>query len=139
MRRTLALLVVMIAPPAMARSYDHDPCTAPLPLVEGARFVGAVRYVGDGDSICVGATPAHVSWIEVRLADFDAPELNERGGAAARAIARRALLGRQAQCVTVRGRNGRTGNYDRVFARCRIGGRDVGAILRAAGAVSGGR
>ncbi len=39
-----------------------------------------VRYVGDGDSLCVGKTTDPNAWIEVRLADFNAPELHEDGG-----------------------------------------------------------
>lgn len=121
------------------RDAAADPCTAALPTQAGAEFGGVVRYVGDGDSLCVGPVQGGgETWIEVRLTDFNAVELHDRGGREARAIAVRELLGRQIQCVAVRGRSGRVVSYDRVIARCRVSGRAVGDILRAAGAPQGG-
>ena len=111
----------MLALPALA-----DPCTAPLPK-EGARFSGVVRYVGDGDGLCVGASSDPSTWIEVRLADFYAPELHDPGGAEAKAALARLAQNRTAQCVA--GRR----SYDRVVAHCYVGGRSLGDLLRRAG------
>jgi endonuclease YncB( thermonuclease family) len=108
-----------------------DPCAAPLPP-SGATFVGVVRYVGDGDSLCVGPTDDPSTWIEVRVADFYAPELNAPGGEAAKAVLTRIAKGKRAVC-----RAGRR-SYDRVVARCEIGGRDLGDMMRAAGVREGG-
>lgn len=116
-----------------------DPCEGPLPSRAGAEFSGVVRYVGDGDGLCVGAGGSSASnWIEVRLADFNAPELGAREGPAAKALLERLALGRNVQCVATRGRNGRVRSYDRVIAVCRIGGRRIGDLLREAGGVEGG-
>lgn len=116
-----------------------DPCTADLPTRAGAEFGGVVRYVGDGDSLCVGpATGAGATWIEVRLMDFNAPETRE--GAPARAAKRaleRVALGREVQCVVTRGRAGTT-SFDRTHAVCRINGRAIGDLMREAGAPEGG-
>src|SRR4051812_33280850 len=76
----LAAAAVLTAAPARA-----DPCRAPLPR-QGSTFAGDVRYIGDGDSLCVGPGPDPATWIEVRLADFYAPELHEEGGRAARDV-----------------------------------------------------
>lgn len=131
----LAVLALIFWP----RDAAADPCTAPLPSQGGAEFGGVVRYVGDGDSLCVGpATGGGSTWIEVRLADFNAVELNSPGGRAARATAVRELMGREIRCVAVRGRSGRVVSYDRVIARCRVNGRAVGQILREAGVQEGG-
>lgn len=51
-----------------------DPCEAPLPA-RGTAFSGTVRYIVDGDGFCVGHTADPNEWIEVRVADFYAPEL----------------------------------------------------------------
>lgn len=48
------------------------PCEGPLPS-SGTSFGGTVRYVGDGDSICVGNSSNPAEWIEIRVADFYAP------------------------------------------------------------------
>jgi hypothetical protein len=53
-----------------------DPCEGRLPSAAGQKFEGLVRYAGDGDSLCSGQSPDPLTWIEVRLADFDAPELD---------------------------------------------------------------
>jgi endonuclease YncB( thermonuclease family) len=108
-----------------------DPCIAPLPR-PGVKFSGVVRYVGDGDSLCVGATADPETWIEVRIADFYAPELNAPGGKAAKAALSRIARGKHAQCVA--GRR----SYDRVVAKCYLRGRSLGASMRAAGVREGG-
>ena len=56
-----------------------------LPTVAGRTFAGPVRYMGDGDSLCVGRSANPTSWIAVRLADFDAPELQDPRDARAKA------------------------------------------------------
>lgn len=116
-----------------------DPCKAPLPSRAGQVFAGQVRYVGDGDSLCVGLTADPADWIEVRLADFDAPELHSSEGSRAKDILASLALGRVASCRAEMGRKGRVIVWDRVIARCRIGGAMVGSLLRAAGAPEGGR
>lgn len=133
--RFLLLLLIGLCAPAIAFA---DPCEGPLPRSAGAEFSGIVRYVGDGDSLCVGASSDPSTWIEVRLADFNAPELHADSGAAARAALERLAMGQNAQCVVTRGRNRRVVSYDRVIATCRIGGRRIGEALRAAGAREGG-
>ena len=75
----------------------------------------------------------------MRLADFNAPELNAQGGSAAKTLLERIAMGREAQCVAGGGRSNRVVSYDRVIATCRIGGRRIGALLREAGAEEGGR
>jgi endonuclease YncB( thermonuclease family) len=98
-----------------------------------------VRYVGDGDSLCVGQSANPNTWIEVRLADFNAPELNSQGGRPARAALDRIAMGREIQCTAGGGRSRRVVSYDRVIAVCRIGGRRIGDLLREAGVEEGGR
>lgn len=115
-----------------------DPCEAPLPAQPGAQFSGTVRYIGDGDSLCVGRTTDPHEWIEVRLADFDAPELHQDFGAAAKSALERTALHREVTCTTERGRSRRVVSFDRVIARCRIGPNSIGDLLRQAGAVRGG-
>ena len=75
MRRVLISCAVL-AGIGMASPAAADPCTGPLPSTAGQSFSGPVRYVSDGDSLCIGASSDPQSWIEVRLADFDAPELH---------------------------------------------------------------
>ena len=50
----------------------------------------------------------------------------------------RLVNGRVLSCVAVRGRNGGVIVYDRVIASCRLNGRRVGDLLRAAGGREGG-
>lgn len=118
------LLLTLIATPALC-----DPCNAPLPK-PGTVFSGRVAYAGDGDSICL-TSPAGL--IEVRLADFYAPELHEPGGREAKALTSRLLMGRRLTCVA--GRR----SYDRVVGSCSLNGRPVGDLIRAAGGKEGGR
>lgn len=125
--RTLALLLAFAASPALA-----DPCEAPLPS-PGATFAGVVRYVGDGDSLCVGPGPDPRTWVEVRLADFYAPELQEPGGREAKDTLARIARGKRAVCVA--GHR----SYDRVVASCTIGGRTIADLMRQAGIQEGGR
>lgn len=115
-----------------------DPCEGPLPNQLGATFTGIIRYVGDGDSLCVGRTERPEEWIEVRLADFNAPELHDPAGEAAKQTLTRIAFGRSVQCRTERGRSGRVISFDRVIARCQIDSRSLGDAMRAAGVPEGG-
>lgn len=115
-----------------------DPCEGRLPTRPGEVFAGTVRYVGDGDSLCVGRTADANEWIEVRLADFDAPELRERDGRRGHEILTRLARGRQVSCVATGGRGGRVISHDRVIATCRLNGQNLGNLLRSRGAPQGG-
>lgn len=129
------LILPVLASPAIAHA---DPCEGRLPDRAGQVFAAQARYVGDGDGLCVGDRANPSTWIEVRLADFDAPELNAPGGRPARDQLRRLVMGRRLECVATRGRRGRVIVYDRVIATCRLEGRRVGDLLRAAGVREGG-
>lgn len=116
-----------------------DPCKAvpdrgptPAHLQPGSSFQGPVSYVGDGDSLCVALGPSGGEWVEVRLADFYAPELSEAGGREAKAALEAIALGRQVQC-----RAGRR-SYDRIVATCRLGRASLGDLMRKRGIVEGG-
>lgn len=128
LRMTLVTILLSLTAATMARA---DPCEGRLPRSHGETFSGAVRYVGDGDSLCVGRTWDPNEWIEVRLADFDAPELRERDGRRSRDILTRMTRGRQVSCMAVRGRSGRVVSHDRVIATCRLDGQRLGDLLRA--------
>lgn len=116
---------------AMATSASADPCEGRLPSQSGQQFTGTVRYIGDGDSLCVGSSGDPDSWIEVRLADFDAPELHSPDGRLSQSLLRQVAFGRNVDCEARRGRSGRVIVYDRVIADCRVGGRSIGDLLRA--------
>jgi endonuclease YncB( thermonuclease family) len=133
--RALVIATALWAIPAVAFA---DPCEGPLPRRAGETFSGTVRYVGDGDSLCVGQSGDTDTWIEVRLADFDAPELHAPGGAAAKAALERITHGREAVCVAGGGRRGNVTSYDRVIATCRINGRRIGELMREADIQEGG-
>lgn len=128
----VALLLVL---PSIARA---DPCEGRLPTRAGETFSGMVRHIGDGDSLCIGPTTDPATWIEVRLSDFDAPELQSPTGRADRDRLSGLVRGRVLACVAVRGRNGRVVVYDRVIASCTLNGRRVGDLLRTAGGREGG-
>ncbi|CAN5358871.1 hypothetical protein BH09PSE1_BH09PSE1_17080 [soil metagenome] len=76
MKWLLILAGLLLAPTAA----HADPCEARLPAREGETFAGIVRYVGDGDSLCLGPSADPATWIGVRLSDFDAPELHSLTG-----------------------------------------------------------
>lgn len=141
-------LLSLLALAGICTSASADPCKAipdrgPMPnyLPRGKQFSGPVVYVGDGDSLCVDVGPrfpasntaAGTSWVEVRLADFYAPELHEPGGTEAKAALERIAKGRAVTCIADHR------SYDRVVAACRLNGRDLGDLLRASGAREGGR
>lgn len=117
-----------------------DPCkaipdTGPMPsyLRAGATFTGPVAYIGDGDSLCVALGPGPERWVEVRLADFYAPELHTPQGPAARRALDRVTAGKTLTCIA------QHRSYDRVVAVCRVGQAALGDLLRQAGIVEGGR
>ncbi len=120
-------ILAMSASPALA-----DPCEGALPR-PGTTFSGKDRYVGDGDSLCVGPAQHPEAWIEVRLADFNAPELHDKGGARAKRLLAEVAMGRNLACRADHR------SYDRIVAYCAINGRSIGAVLRARGGVEGGR
>lgn len=117
-----------------------DPCKAipdkgqlPAYLYRGAVFTGRVVYVGDGDSLCVARGPTADMWVEVRLADFYAPEINEPDGEAAKRALNGIAGGRTLTCKAERR------SYDRIVATCYLGGRSVGELMHEAGIIEGGR
>lgn len=122
----LVALTVLWAGPSLA-----DPCEAPLPRA-GAVFAGPVTYVGDGDSLCVAVGLGPANWVEVRVADFYAPELSTPEGRAAKAALERIAKGRQVSC------RAQKRSYDRIVAVCRLEGVSVGQRLRQAGVREGG-
>jgi endonuclease YncB( thermonuclease family) len=133
--RSLLLAALVLAAPTMAKA---DPCEGRLPSLAGQTFTGIVRYVGDGDSLCVGRTADPNEWIEVRLADFDAPELNQPDGRRGRQMLINLARGRDVVCTATRGRSGRVISHDRVIATCGLNGRRLGDLLRARDAPRGG-
>lgn len=130
------IVMTLLGWPALALA---DPCEGALPHRVGESFSGIVRYVGDGDSLCVGRTDDPATWIEVRLADFNAPELAASEGRAAKTALERIAMGRMAQCTAGGGRSRRVVSYDRVIATCRIAGRRIGDLMREAGVEEGDR
>lgn len=134
-----------------------DPCKAipdhgraPDYLHRGNQFTGPVVYVIDGDGLCVDVgSNSHVegsaekgtrivsfpgaSWVEVRIADFYAPELHEPGGPEAKAALERIAKGQAVACVADHQ------SYDRIVAVCTLQGVSLGDRMRAAGIVEGGR
>lgn len=134
----VAIIGLAVALPGVARA---DPCTripdrGPMPdaLRHGAVFSGSVVYVGDGDSLCVAVGPRRgADWVEVRLADFNAPELNAPGGREARERLIRLTMGRRLDCIADHR------SWDRVVAACRLDGAPLGDVLRRDGGREGGR
>lgn len=141
----LAMVAAALACPSWALA---DPCKAipdkgpaPFWLRQGAKFAGPVPYVGDGDSLCIdvgmamgkGYSADGRFWVEVRLADFYAPELHEPGGANAKVALEQIVRGRFITCVADHQ------SYDRMVARCEVGGRSLGDMMRSTGVAEGGR
>lgn len=131
----IAGAVALIATPALA-----DPCEARVTGYKpGATVAGTVRYIGDGDSLCIGLGPDPATWTEIRLADFYAPELNEPGGRAAKADLARLVMGRRLVCTATNGTGRRTYSYDRLIATCALEGTNLGDLMRSFGGAEGGR
>jgi endonuclease YncB( thermonuclease family) len=128
-----ALAFLVMATPARA-----DPCEGRLPSQPGQQFAGTVRYVGDGDGLCVGTSNDPNTWIEVRLADFDAPELHAPDGRLSKSLLEQVAFGQSVACEARRGRRGRVIVFDRVIAVCRVHGRSIADLLRARHAPEGG-
>ncbi|CAN5287808.1 hypothetical protein BH10PSE1_BH10PSE1_25040 [soil metagenome] len=77
----LLILAGLLMAPAVARA---DPCEGCLPARAGETFSGVVRYIGDGDGLCVGPNTDPATWIEVHLSDSTAPQLPSPTGRADR-------------------------------------------------------
>lgn len=125
---------VLLATPALADPCKAIPDKGPAPgnLASGRTFSGPVTYVGDGDSLCVAVGPGPQNLVEVRVADFYAPELSTPEGPAAKRALERIAKDRQVTCTA--GRQ----SYDRVVATCRLDGSSLGDLLRRAGVEEGG-
>jgi endonuclease YncB( thermonuclease family) len=138
-RRALGLLaglgLVMLSTSAWADPCKAIPDKGPMPayLKRGAAFAGPVVYVGDGDGLCVAVGAGLGNWVEVRLADFYAPELAEPGGAEAKQVLVDLALGKSAVCIAQKQ------SYDRVVAVCRLGGTSFGDLMRGRGIQEAGR
>ncbi len=125
---------------AGASAAHADPCEAKVTGYKAGTVVtGTVRYVGDGDSLCIGQDADPNRWIEIRLADFYGPELSAPGGLEAKLTLERLSKDKPAVC-TVRpsDHSSQTYSYDRLIAQCRIDGASVGDLMRAAGVREGG-
>lgn len=128
-----AMLAVLVALVVLVRwlmpaGPDDDRCQAPLPF-PGTAFEGRVDWIADGDSLCVRGDDG---LIEVRLGDFNAPELSQPGGNEARATLRRIANGKTARCRALHT------SHDRIVARCSIEGKPLGEAMREAGVAQGG-
>lgn len=131
-RRVVIALAVAVLTLGWSAPVLADPCEGALPAKQ-ARLSGVVRYVGDGDGLCIGPEGRPDRWIEVRLSDFFAPELHESVGLEAKRRLERLVMNRSIACLASRR------SYDRVIATCKMNGRPLGALLRAAGATEEGR
>jgi micrococcal nuclease len=109
-----------------------DPCKGSLPA-PGTKFSGEVRYVDDGDSLCIGTSDNPNTWVEVRLDDFNAPGLRSNDGQNAKSTLEGVALGRSAQCIA----GNRFG--DQVVAHCILISNSIGYLMHRAGVREGGR
>lgn len=125
--KALILVLALAATPALAH-----PCKAKLPP-KGATFAGEVRYLMDGDTLCVGPGADPVTWVPVRLADFYAPEKSEPGGAQATTALREIAFGQWVVCT------GQHASFERRVAVCELGGFPLGDLMRGQGVAEGGR
>lgn len=136
-RPVLFLIALFAAGPALADPCTRIPDRGPMPpeARQGRTFAGVVRYVGDGDGLCVEtvAGVGGAGWVEVRLSDFFAPELSESGGVEAKQALSALVMGRRVECRAERR------SWDRIVARCTLDGVSVGARLRTNGVREGGR
>jgi len=134
MKLAACIAALLVSTPALADPCKLIPDTGPMSSwLRGGTFQGPVSYVGDGDGLCIALGPDPSRWVEVRLADFYAPELREPGGRQAKATLDRLTAGKVVRCV------GQKRSYDRVVAYCTVGGRSLGDLMRAAGVREGGR
>lgn len=134
MKLTL-VLAICSASTALADPCKAIPDRGPIPayLAPGEAFSGPVVYIGDGDSLCVAIGQGPSDWVEVRLADFYAPELAAPGGRQAKAALESIAMGQRVEC------RAQHRSYDRVVAVCTVQGINLGDRMRAAGVVPGGR
>lgn len=95
--------------------------SAPVEAREGRQLIGLVTHVRDGDTIVVAGVP-------VRLNGLHAPEINERGGVAARDWMIEHTRGQQVICRL----NGDK-THDRLVGVCENRDGDLAAQLIAAG------
>jgi micrococcal nuclease len=138
--RLIYSLAVAVFGLAVATQAHADSCEAPVNHYRaGEHIIGRVMYVGDGDSICVGNDRDPNHWIEIRLADFYAPELHEAGGLEARRRMVQTAKSKPVVCTVQRGNNGRTYSYDRVIAVCRMNGTSLSQLMESEGVREGGR
>lgn len=135
----IALIATACAALGFATTALADPCKAipdrgPMPpyLATGKAFSGPAVYIGDGDSLCVATGQGPSTWVEVRLADFYAPELSAPGGRQAKAALEQIAKGRRVECRT------QHRSHDRVVAVCTLQGVSLGDRMRAAGVSPGG-
>ena len=139
MRASHLQALLMLAGLVVSTAAHADPCTARVSGYRPGEVVrGTIHYVGDGDSLCVGPSRDPSTWVEIRLADWFAPELHDAGGRQAKRALER-LLGQTAVCTAVRGQDGRTASYDRLIAICSVRGRTIADQMRRAGIEQGGR
>jgi len=94
-----AFVLCAFAFSAMATPARAAPCEGRLPSQPGQQFSGTVRYVGDGDGLCVGNSSDPNTWIEVRLADFDAPELRAPDGRLSKSLLEQVAFGQNVACA----------------------------------------
>lgn len=135
MIRTATILAALaLATPALADPCKAIPDRGPMPsyLKRGATFSGSVSHIIDGDGLCVAVGQGAANWVEVRVEDFYAPELNAPGGREAKQTLTRLAYGKRAVCTASHR------SHDRVVATCRINGVSVGDLMRGAGVVEGG-
>jgi len=126
---------------ALSASQAHgDPCTAPVTGYKAGTVVtGTVLYVGDGDGLCIGNGPDPKTWIEIRLADFYAPEIHSADGPAAKRKLAELSKGKTAVCTVQHSDHGsNTYSHDRLIAQCRVDGASLGDLMRRAGVKEGG-
>lgn len=133
-RILLASLVAVLSLPGVAAQGAEARCHLPK---AHERFDGVVIAAHDGDTLKL-RTSACLA-LNVRLGNFDAPELNQPGGREATLALRQLALGQRVRCQTVRARNGSYRSYGRAVARCSVRGVDLGEAMRAAGVSEGGR
>ncbi len=140
MRRACAAICGLLGMLAWSGLAAADPCRAvpdsgpaPAYLSPGSAFSGPVVHIIDGDGLCVDVGGGPTGWVEVRLADFYAPELSSPEGPAAKRDLERISLGRRLECVAQKQ------SYDRIVAQCRLEGRRLSDLLRGLGGNEGGR
>lgn len=121
---------VLKPPPPSARTPATETASI-LPALIAGRAVGVV----DGDGLVLET--GH----EIRLGDFNAPELSQPGGREAKQALTDIAYGQSLACTPCEGaRNpGRCTSYDRIIATCRLNGQRLGDLMRDRGIAEGGR